>query len=188
MSGSPMRRTSRQAIRPTCTKCVTCQANLPWPAALSTRTSSPFSRELWINSLVTSEFSPQSAGPPRQWETTASIDASRAAAIELRDPSLAPATNMTSPMAHRADCRLRKQISLLFLPPRRQQPLQPLQHHPLVGPPAEDGFDEVRRPPPGTRGMPGMPRFCHAAPVQELSCESKGSNVARYGRVGSGCG
>ena len=182
-----MRRTSRKHFAQTCTKCVTCQANLPWPAALSTRTSSPFSRELWINSLVSAEFSPQSTGPPRQWETTASVDASRDAAIERRDPFLAPATNMTSPTAHWADCRLRSRFLRCSSHPAGSG-RSSLQHHTVIRPPAEDRLDEVRRPPPRTRWMPGMPRFCHAAPVQESPCESKSPNVARYGRVGGGCG
>ena len=33
----------------------------------------------------------------------------------------------------------------LLHPPHRQRPLQPLQHHPLVRPPAEDRLDDVRR-------------------------------------------
>ena len=33
----------------------------------------------------------------------------------------------------------------LLLPLHRQWPLQPLQHHPLVRPPAEDRLDDVRR-------------------------------------------
>ncbi len=33
----------------------------------------------------------------------------------------------------------------LLLPHHRQRPLQPLQHHPLVRPPAEDRLNDVRR-------------------------------------------
>ena len=33
----------------------------------------------------------------------------------------------------------------LLLPPHRQRPLQPLQHHPLIRPAAEDRLDDVRR-------------------------------------------
>ena len=67
-----------------------------------------------------------------------------------RFPPCAPAGGASAARRPRAravcgDRRRAAQSRSLLLPPHRQRPLQPLQHHPLVRPPAEDRLDDVRR-------------------------------------------